>query len=174
MKFLRMLAPALILAGALSAQQFKIDLDRLAAKASNSVDVSLNSFMLQLAAKFLDPKNNDEAKVKKMLNGLEGIFVRTFEFKNPGEWSESDLEPIRKQLKGPDWSRIVGVKSSEEGEKVEIYLRSTNSKVTGVAILASEPKSLTVVNIAGAVDLASLADLGDHFGFPKVDVPKQK
>jgi hypothetical protein len=43
-----------------------------------------------------------------------------------------------------------------------------------VSILASEPKELTVVNIAGPVDLDSLADLGGHFGIPKVDMGKRK
>lgn len=48
--------------------------------------------------------------------------------------------------------------------------------MTGVAILASEPKSFTVVNIAGPVDLDALSQLGGHFGVPKVkpDKPKQK
>jgi hypothetical protein len=162
------------LATLLGAQQFRFNLDRLAAKASDMVDLALNGATLQFAAKFLDAKNPDEAKVKKLIAGLEGIYIKTFEFKRAGEWSEADLEGIRKQLHAPEWSRIVGVKSTEDGETAEIYLRNENGKVTGLAILASEPKELTVVNIAGAVDLDSLADLGGHFGIPKVEIGKQK
>jgi hypothetical protein len=174
MKAVRALALAGCLAGLLGAQQFKFNLEHLAAKASETVDLSLNGATLQFAAKFLDSKDPDEAKVKKLIGGLEGIYIRTFEFKRAGEWSEADLEAIRKQLRATEWSKIVGVKSSQDGENAEIYVRNENKKITGVAILASEPKELTVVNIAGAVDLDSLADLGGHFGIPKVEMGKQK
>jgi hypothetical protein len=174
MKAVRALAVAGCLAALLGAQQFKFNLEHLAAKASETVDLSLNGATLQFAAKFLDSKDPDEAKVKKLIAGLEGIYIRTFEFKRAGEWSEADLEAIRKQLRAPEWSKIVGVKSSQDGENAEIYVRNENKKITGIAILASEPKELTVVNIAGTVDLDSLADLGGHFGIPKVEIGKQK
>ena len=170
----RALALAGCLAALLSAQQFKFNLDHLTAKASDTVELSLNGGTLQFAAKFLDSKDPNEAKVKKLIAGLEGIYLRTFEFKRAGEWSPADLEAIRKQLQAPEWSKIVGVKSTGEGETAEIYVRTENKKITGVAILAAEPKALTVVNIAGPVDLDSLADLGGHFGIPKVEMGKQK
>jgi hypothetical protein len=167
-----MLAVCLAVLG--SAQQFQFNLEHLAAKASETVDVSLNGTTLQFAAKWLDPKDPDQNKVKKLIAGLEGIYVKSFEFQKTGEWSPADLEAIRKQLKPPDWSKIVGVKSRSDGEIDEIYVRSQNGKINGVAILAAEPKEFTVVYIAGSVDLESLADLGGHLGIPKVDIPKQK
>jgi hypothetical protein len=157
----------------LNAQQFEFNLDHLAAKASSTVDLSLNGSTLQFAAKFLDSKDPDQDKVKKLIAGLDGIYVRSFEFQKAGEWSPADLEAIRKQLKAPEWSKIVGVKSTE-GETDEIYLRNQNGKLTGVAVIAAEPKELTVVNIAGPVDLDSLAELGGHFHIPKMDVGKPK
>jgi hypothetical protein len=161
------------LAAAAAAQQFQFNLDRLAAKASETVDLSLNGSTLQFAAKFLDAKDPDQNKVRKLIAGLEGIYVKSFEFQKAGEWSPVDLEAIRKQLKSPEWSKIVGVKSTADGETAEIYLRNENGKLTGVAILESEPKELTVVNIAGPVDLDSLAELGGHFHIPKMDLGKQ-
>ena len=172
MKSLRCLLLAGCLA-TLSAQQFKIDLDRLTAKASDSVDLSLNGATLQLAARFLGSKDPDEARVKKLISGLEGIYIRTFEFKNAGEWSPADLESVRKQLRSPEWSRVVGVTSGPNRTE-EIYLRNENKKLSGVAIIVGEAKELTVVNIVGPIDLDSLADLGGHLGIPKVDLGKQK
>ena len=169
----RVLVLALCCAPVACGQQFQINLDHLTAKASETVDLSLNVSTLQFAAKFLDSKDPDQNKVKKLIAGLEGIYVRSFEFQKAGEWSPADLETIRKQLKAPEWSKIVGVKSTE-GETDEIYLRFQNGKINGVAVIAAEPKELTVVNIAGPVDLDSLAELGGHFHIPKMDVPKQK
>jgi hypothetical protein len=169
---------ALVLAGCMStllwAQQFQFKLDHLAAKASNSVDLSLNGSTLQFAAKFLDGNDPDEARVKKMVGSLEGIYIKNFEFKKEGEWTRADLDGVRNQLRAPEWSRIVGVTSSEDGEVAEVYVRNENKKVTGVAILCSGPKELTVVNIVGPVDLDSLAELGGHFGVPKLQPEKPK
>ena len=160
-------AAAAFVAGGL-AQQFHLDLEHLAAKASDSVDLSLSGATLQFAARFLDGKDPDEARVKKLISGLNGIYLKSFEFKKEGVWTQADLDRVRNQLRAPEWERIVAFKSAEEGETAEVYLRTENKKVTGVAILAFEPKELTVVNIAGSVDLDSLAELGGHLGLPKV------
>ena len=118
--------------------------------------------------KFFNGKDPDEAKVKKLIGGIAGIYIKSFEFKNDGGYLPADLEKVRSQLKAPEWSRIVGVKSSGDSENIEIWVRNENGKVSGVAILASEPRQLTVVNLVGNVDLDSLADLGGHFGIPKM------
>jgi hypothetical protein len=152
----------------LSAQQFKIDLEHLAAKSSNVVDLSLNGSTLQFAARFLDGKDPDEAKAKKLIGGIEGVYIKSFEFKQDGVWSQSDLDRIRNQLKAPEWQRIIGFQSTEDKENAEIFVRYENKKVTGVAIIATEPRQFTVVNIAGPVDLDSLADLGGQFGIPRL------
>jgi hypothetical protein len=172
-KALRIVCLCGVAAAVLSAQQFNINLDHLAAKASNTVDLSLNGSTLQFAAKFLDGKDPDEAKVKQLISGLEGIYVKSFEFKQNGAWAQSDLDKVRVQLRAPEWARIAGVKSDEDGETAELYVRTVEKKVTGIAVLATEAKEVTVVNIVGPVDLESLAELGGHFGVPKVAVPKK-
>ena len=156
------------LAATVWAQQFKFNLDHLESKASDSFNVSLNTNMLQFAAKFLDGKNPDEAKVKRLIVGIQGIYIQSFEFKRDGAWAPADLDKVRNQLKPPEWGRIVGVKSGAEGENIEVWVRNEKGKVTGVAILASEPRELTVANLVGNIDLESLADLGGHFGLPKM------
>jgi hypothetical protein len=159
----------------LSAQQFKFNLENLEKKASDTVDVSLNGSTLQFAAKFLDGKDPEEAKVKKLMSGIVGIYVKSFQFKAEGTWTQADLDSVRKQLHEPEWSRIVGVKSSEDRENTEVFVRTENKKIAGVAVIAAEAKQLTVVNIVGDVDLESLADLSGHFGLPKLEaVPPKK
>ena len=153
---------------ALFAQQFKFNLEHLEKKASDSVDLSLSGPTLQFAAKFLDGKSPEEANVKKLIEGLEGIYIKSFEFKTDGLWTQADLESVRGQLKAPEWSRIVGWKSAEDGSNAEVFVRTVNKKVAGVAIIDAEPRQLTVVNIAGPVDLDMLAELSGHLGLPKL------
>jgi hypothetical protein len=167
---MRTLALLLAAVGFGHAQQLKLNLDHLASKAADSVDISLNGSLLQFAVKFLDNKNPDEARVKKLIGGIEGIYIRSFQFKNDGEWGQADLESVRSQVKGPGWSRIVGFKSSSEGANAEVYVHNDKDKVTGVAIVVAEPREFTVVNLAGTIDMDSLADLSGHFGMPKIEL----
>lgn len=159
----------------LSAQEIKLPatLERLAAKASDVVDVTLDANLLQLAGRFLSNKDADDAKVKKLIAGLKGIYVRSFEFANAGEYQESDVEPVRAQLRNPAWSRIVGVRSEKSGNNAEVYVKTDGGKIGGLVILSTEPKQLTVVSIEGSIDPDQLNDLGGHFGIPKLDSDSQ-
>jgi hypothetical protein len=161
-----------VLAGVLGAQQFKFNLDHLAGKAAEKVELSLDANMLQLASGFLSAKDGDEAKVKKMISGLQGVYIRSYDFKNDGEYTKADLEQIRAQLKAPEWTRPIVV--SDDTDNVEVWVRTEQGKMSGLAILSSEPRNLTVVNIVGTVDLTMLADLGGHFGIPKRLLPPKK
>jgi len=156
------------MAALLWAQQFKFNLDHLAAKAKDAVDVSLNKDMLQFAGKFLSSKDPDEAKAKNLIGSLEGIYIKAVEFSTDGAWTQADLEQVRSQLRAPEWSRILGVKASEESENVEVFVRMEAGKVSGIALLATEARGFTVANIVGNISLESLADLGGQFGLPKM------
>ena len=172
---MRKIFALLITAAALLAavpQQFQLNLDSLASKASNVVDVSLTGATLKFAARFLDSGDPEEADIKKLIGGLQGIYIKNFEFKSDKAWTQADLDPIRNQLKGPGWQRIVGVKS-EDGENSEVYLHVEGDKNTGIAILVAEPREVTVINIVGPIDLEQLADLGGHFDVPRLRMPKK-
>lgn len=171
-----LLAVLLSLAAILAAapQQFQLNLDNLAAKASDSIDLSLSGSTLKFAAKFLNTDDPEEAAVKKLIDGLQGIYVRHFEFKHDNEWTPADLDRLRNQLHAPEWQRIIGVKESDSSENSEVYLHQESGKTTGVAILTSAPREVTVINIVGPIDLDQLAELGGHFDIPKVTVPREK
>lgn len=149
------------------------NLDYLTAKASSTVDVNIDQRLIQLTAKFLSSKDPEEASVKEVVNGLKGIYVRSFEFEKEGEYSLADLESIRSQLRGPGWNRIVNVSSKKE-DNVEIYLMINGSQIGGLVVLASDPKELTVVNLIGPVDLEKLTKLEGQFGIPELEIDQSK
>ena len=98
---------------------------RLADKASDVVDVAVDGALLKLGAKFLSADDPDQAKIKKLVAELKGIYVKTYKFEREGAYSESDIESIRKQLEAPGWSRIVGVRSKKkDSENAEIFLKT--------------------------------------------------
>lgn len=158
---------------AAAAQEIKMpaSLDKLAAKAKESVNVTLDTSMLQFAGKFLSGEKADEAQVKQLVSGLKGIYVRSFEFDKPGEYSLQDIESIRTQLQAPEWSRIVSTK--DRNETAEIFLRKRGKDAIGLFIIAAEARELSIVHIDGPIDLEQLSRLGGHLGIPKVDIPQK-
>ena len=158
---------AFILAQALAfSQAVKMDaLDKLAAKADESVNVSLDGQLLQLASKFLSNDDPDQAQIRKIVAGLRGVYVRNFEFKNKGAYADADLEPIRSQLRDSKWKHVVEVRSKEEN--ADVCIRQENDKISGLAVVVTEPLELTVVYIDGPIDLEGLAKLEGNFGIPE-------
>ena len=148
------------------------NLEHLRGKAREIVDVSLDGSMLKLAGKFLS-NESDEGKAKDVVDKVQGVYVKSFEFDKEGEYSEADVEAVRSQLKGPGWSRIVGVLSGKRGDNVEIYTMTEGGVMTDLAIISAEPKELTIVNIVGPVDLEKLSDLGGKLGVPKLEKEKK-
>jgi hypothetical protein len=148
--------------------QAKIDmshLDKFAERADKVINVTVDEQLLRLAASFLSDKKPDEAKIKEMILGLKGVFVKRFEFEAPGEFTLADVESIRSQLNAPGWSSVANVRSKREGN-YDVSIMSEGSVIKGLAVLAAEAKAFTVVNIVGPIDLAKLAELEGKFGIP--------
>ena len=92
-------------------------LDKLAAKAEETVDVTVDAAMLKETAGFFAGKGSDTVKAQQMLQGITGIYVKSFEFNAPNAYTEADVEVIRKQLAGPGWSRIVGIREKGRADR---------------------------------------------------------
>lgn len=166
MKTLLITAFLAIAAALGSAQTLKLDsLDRLAARASESVNVTMDGSLLRMASGFLSDSDKDEAEVKKLVLGLKSILVRSFEFKNTGEYLESDVEMIRAQLRNTAWKKIVEVRSKVDGD-ADIFLHSEGDHILGLAVISAEPKELTVIHIDGSIDMQGLRKIAGNFGIP--------
>jgi hypothetical protein len=158
----------------LVAQEIKlpVNLDKLAAKAVESVDITLDGAMLRLAGRFLSgkDKHDGQTRAKNSISGLQSISVRSFTFASAGEYSTADVDAVRVQVQSAPWGRVVGVKN-KEGENVDVYFKDGGEgKLAGIVLIAAEPKELTVVSIVGAIDPSQLGELGGEFGIPKLDV----
>ena len=153
--------------------KFPVNLERLAAKASEVVDVDMDEYTLKFAGNFMNKNNPNEAEAHKVVSSLKGLCVRSFEFDKDAEYAEEDLEALRSQLRAPVWSRMVGVRSKRDKENVDVYFRMEKGAVTGLAVIAAEPKELTFVHIDGLIDPDMLGKLGGQFGIPKVEMPPE-
>jgi hypothetical protein len=146
----------------------------LAQKASDSVVITLDPAMLGLAARFLDSGDPQEAATKEVLKGLQAIYVRSYTFDKDSAYQQSDIDEVRSQLAAPGWNRLVQTRSRKTHADVDIYLMVDHNQAIGLALIASEPRQFTIVNIVGAIDLDKLHKLEGQFGVPKLDIDSSK
>ncbi len=96
---LKKLIPAAIVfccaAPSLPAQDFDFKtLDKLAAVAKSTTNLTLDASLLKLASGFLGSDNDkDAARIKALVANMKGIYIRSYEFYKPGQYSESDVAP---------------------------------------------------------------------------------
>jgi hypothetical protein len=148
-------------------------LDHLASKASQTVDVNIDERLMRLASKLFSDKDAEEKEIKALVAGIKGIFVKSFEFEADGQYTAADVESIRSQLRGTQWTRLVDVRSKKDGG-LEVYLSLTGDVINGLVVLATDDRELTIVNIVGPVDLEKLTKLEGQFGVPELGIEATK
>ncbi len=153
-----------------SAQRINMDFPGLADRAEEVVDITLDANMLRMAARFFSGKDKDERAIRDMINGLEGIYVRSYEFAKEGEYDLKLIDRIKSQL-GASWKPFVTVRSKKKNN-VNIFADMRGDKIHGLVIISAEPREFTVVNINGPIDIDRLADLEGQFGIPNLSEDK--
>ena len=157
-------------------QGFDFDWAKLLPKSIETVEVNLDRGMLELAGKFMGgrSKNPEEAAIKDVIQNLKGVYVRSFRFANPGEYSLTDVDKFRSQFNGGGWNKIVDVRSSKPGgENAGVYIKTSGDEIQGIVVIAAEPKELTVVNILGNIRPEQIQELGGKFGIPEIGLPDE-
>lgn len=143
------------------------DFSHLASRARDSVDITLDGFLLRLAQKFAAAEG-ENAEELQILRDIKSVRVRNFEFDSEDAYSQADVESVRRQLTGPGWSPLAQVHRREPQEHVDVFLNMSGDKILGLAVIASEPRSFTIVNVVGNIDVDKLAKLEGQFGIPRV------
>jgi len=165
MKLFRTATVGLAILVSASAQTIVFNLDALAAKAKEKAEITLDGSMLTEALKVAPEK------VKGLLGNVSRLTVRHYEFEKPGEYSDADIEAIRKQASSASgWSRVLSAK--EEHESVDIYALNQGGKPGGFLLIAAEAKELTVLHVVGSIELASLKEVVAstiHFDLKKIE-----
>ena len=134
----------------------------LASRAANVTEITLGKNMLDFAAKFLNGKDEDEAATRQLIQHLEGIYVRNYEFDKEGEYSMDEIQKLRTYFETSEWTPIVRSRE-RNGETTDVLMKMVNGETRGMFVLSAEPRELSIVLILGPVhieDLARLKDLG--------------
>lgn len=131
----------------------------LAARASDSTEITLGKNMLAFAAKILNGKNDDDAEARHLIEGLDGIYVRSYEFDKEGQFSPDEVDQLRKYFETSEWTPIVKSRERKNSESADVMVKLVNGESHGLFILSVEPKELTIVLILGPIHPDELGEL---------------
>jgi Domain of unknown function (DUF4252) len=152
---------------------FPVELDKkLAARASDVNEVTMNKTMLKFASQFLDSKDKGDAQAQRLIQNLNAIYVRSYEFSAPGQYTADDLKSIRQQFLGPDWNPMVKVRSKKGEGDTDVYVKMVGNEVKGMFVLNAEAKELDMVYISGSIRPEDLKELSGNFGVPNLNLQK--
>lgn len=135
----------------------------LGANQEPTVEVNLSGPMLKLAALASDDSDED---LGKMLSGLAGIYVRTYEMDDTSPAGfEKAISSISQHLQQTGWETIVKVR--ERDERAHIAIKMDGENIVGMTVLAMDENDkeneVVFVNIVGLIDLARIGRMGRHF-----------
>ena len=142
----------------------------LAGRASNFTEVTLDKSMLAFASKFMDGKKAEDVQVRQMIQNLDAIYVRSYEFEKEAQFTAADLDAIRKQFPAPEWSAIVRSRSRAANNDTDVYVKLVNGEIHGMFVLNAEPKELDLVYISGPIRPEDFDKLKGNFGIPDISM----
>ena len=134
----------------------------LQGQAVESIDITFGRGLLHFASWFIDKKDPDSAEVRQMLKSLKSVSVCHYRFGSDFVYSKKDLDAVRSQLAGKGWSQLVQVRDRRKDEDVDVFFSLDDDKITGVAIVASEPREFTIVNLVGNLDMDQVQRWAAH------------
>ena len=76
---------------------------------------------------------------------------------------------MRKQLAAPTGARSCRSASATARRTWTCIICTEGDKATGLAVIASEPREFTIVNIIGSIDIDKIGQLEGQFGIPELD-----
>lgn len=138
------------------------DFRGLAEKATDSVHISLGPWLLHTVGRFMDYDTHsdpDSAATKRLLSGIKSIEIHSFTFATDFAYSMADIDAVRRQLSAPGWSQLMQVRDGKKQENVDMYLMMDHNHTSGFALIASEPREFTIINIVGSFNPEDLPEL---------------
>ena len=117
------------------------------------VEVNLTAKLINLASKSV----SNTPEVKKLIQMLDGIYVRTYDRKTVDE--QELVNYFRQKLEKDKWEILF--KIEEDEETVEINLLFDEDKVYGIFVIVvpKMPEEVTFVNIVGKIAPERVEDL---------------
>jgi hypothetical protein len=128
----------------------------LAARASEATEITLDKKMLSLASRVMDGNDTYDDATRKLIENLDGIYIRNYEFDKEGLFTTEQVEQLRKYFETGEWSSLVRNRDRKTGESSDIMVKLVNGESHGLFILNVEPKEISIVLVLGPIQMSDL------------------
>ena len=108
--------------------------------------LSIGPTTLRFAARFLD----DEPETQALLRSLDGVRIRIYEVTGDNDRIALNFDHMGNKLSNDGWAPVMLVR--EEGERVQMYAKSSGTGIQGLTIVSADDEEVVVINIMGDID----------------------
>ncbi len=142
--------------------------DKFSHGAKSTTEVNLDRKMLGMAAKFAgsDSDDKEDKDDAKLVNKLEFVIVRSYEYEKAGQYNMADVEEFQRRLESGGWSHIVKTRSATDSTDVCVKT-DDNGAFSELVVIAAEPMELTFVHLKGHMTMDELTKAGAKYGVPQ-------
>jgi hypothetical protein len=142
-------------------------LTQLSAQAAVKSSFTLDRNMLAAAATLMQDQDPD---VKQAINKLDGVSVHLLRFGAEGMVDPAMVDAVRNAYHLRGWKHLVTATNTGgpvHNGTTDVWLVMDGANLGGAVVLATTPKSLTLVTVAGNLSPVDLLHLRGHFGIPR-------
>lgn len=118
-----------------------------------SMSLSLGRTALRFAARFLD----DDPQTQALLRSLDGVRIRIYEVTGDSDRIARNFKHMGNKLDQDGWVPVILVR--EEGEMVQMFARSSGTRIQGLTIVSADSEEVVVVNVMGDIDPKYYSDV---------------
>ena len=137
--------------------------DKFAQGAKDSSEVTLDKRMLGLAGSMISGKS--DAKARGLMQKMDSVIVRDYEYAAPGQYKMEDVEQVRKRLDAGGWSHLV--KTHSATETTDICVKTDgDGMMSELVIINAEPLELSFIHLRGHMSASDLSQMSASFGGP--------
>jgi hypothetical protein len=120
---------------------------------NSTMALSLGPTTLRFAARFLD----DEPETQALLRSLDGVRIRIYDVYGDQERITRNFDHMGGKLLDDGWDPVMLVQ--EEGELVQMYVKSSAEGVSGLTIVSADDEEVVVINVMGDIDPVYYTDV---------------
>lgn len=132
----------------------------------SSVDINLQGAMLRLVGAAVLREEPELAELVSQMRAMR-VLVAPVDDLEPEKTTAAIAHGVSR-LENLKWQRVVRVK--EEGEQVHVYLKEVEGEIHGLTLFVFDPTDeMTLINIAGRVDVDLLGALSQAFDIPSLE-----